>query len=186
MNRCWISCVHNELFWASYTLQVPKAAMFILNWLFFIWNIPPGVTNLIHISVFIHNQNTLREKFYYVATSFDPEIGSSSCHYKRIPMFTETKYHTRKLEAGDLQTVVFSFCIHSYPCIMTWCWPDFRVENNCHVMKLFAKWVLVVLEKTDRCYKCTFIYVTKLNALLSQQQQYKLLQIIWCFSDRVS
>jgi len=41
--------------------------------------------------------------------------------------------------------MVFTFCIHSYFCVMAWWWPEFRVETRCHVIKLFAKCVLVVI-----------------------------------------
>ena len=45
--------------------------------------------------------------------------------------------------------MVFSFCIHSYSCIMAYWRPKFRVETSCHVIKLFAKCALVVIENTD-------------------------------------
>ena len=39
-------------------------------------NIPIGVTITIFINIFSHNQNTLYEQYYYMMTSFDPELGS--------------------------------------------------------------------------------------------------------------
>ena len=52
----------------------------------------------------------------------------------------------------ELQLIVFSFCIHSYLCIMAWWWPEFRVQARCHVIKLFAKCVLVVIVNLEGYY----------------------------------
>jgi hypothetical protein len=57
---------------------------------------------VIFISIFNHNQHTLYEQFYYMTTSFDPELGSSSGHDTRIQVYTETKYHM----VGDLPLYV--------------------------------------------------------------------------------
>lgn len=57
---------------------------------FFIWNIPAGVTIITSAKIFNHNQHTLYEKFYYVATGFAPGLRSSSGHETRIWMYAET------------------------------------------------------------------------------------------------
>jgi len=44
------------------------------------------------INTFNHNQHTLCEQFYYMATSFDPQLGSSSGHDTRLRKYTETKF----------------------------------------------------------------------------------------------
>jgi hypothetical protein len=41
---------------------------------------PLGVTIILPIHIFNHNQYTLHEKVYYVATSFNPERGPRSGH----------------------------------------------------------------------------------------------------------
>ena len=49
------------------------------------------------LSIFLnHSQHTLDKQFYYLLPSFDPELGSSSGHDRRMWMYTDTKY--RKLE----------------------------------------------------------------------------------------
>jgi hypothetical protein len=42
------------------------------------------------------------------------------------------------LKLNDLHNTVFSFCIHSYSCIMAWWWSEFRVRSSRHVIKLFT------------------------------------------------
>jgi len=32
--------------------------------------------------------------------------------------------------------------------------PEFRVENSCHIIKLFAKCVFILIENIDRFYDC--------------------------------
>ena len=46
-----------------------------------------------------------------LATGFDPGYESSSGHYIRIWMYTETNIFNVKM--GDFQLMVCSFCIHS-------------------------------------------------------------------------
>jgi len=58
------------------------------------------------------------------------------------------------VKVGYLQLMVFSVCMCSDSCIMAWWWPESRVEAGCHLIKLFAKCVLVVIENTDRYYDC--------------------------------
>lgn len=54
---------------------------------------PVGVTAIRSINIFNHIQQTHCEQFYYVATTFDHELGSSSGHDTRILKYTETKYN---------------------------------------------------------------------------------------------
>ena len=45
--------------------------------------------------------------------------------------------------------MVFGVSVHSYSCAMTWCWPEFEVEISCHVIKLLATCLFVVIENID-------------------------------------
>ena len=65
----------------------------------FIRNIPSGVTIIVSISIFNHNQHNLCGQFYYVATNFDPELGSSSGHDTKILMYIKTKYYKLGISA---------------------------------------------------------------------------------------
>lgn len=83
-NKHGNSFLMQNMYWVPRTHEIS---------IIFKWNIPTGVTITIFINIFIHNQNTLYEQFYYVATSFDTELPSSSGHDTRIWMSTETKHH---------------------------------------------------------------------------------------------
>jgi len=43
------------------------------------------------------------------------------------------------VKGGDLHLMVFSFCRHSYSCIMAWWWWKFSVNSGCRIIKLFIK-----------------------------------------------
>ena len=56
-----------------------------------------------YISIFPVTTNTHREKFYYVAASFDLELGPSSGHDKRIWIYTEIKYYNLEMPAFNFE-----------------------------------------------------------------------------------
>ena len=93
---------------------------------------------------------------YYFVTSFDPKHGSSSGHYTRTWMYTETRYH----KVGDLLSffleisslIVPSFCIQSCSYIMAWWWPMFKVATSCQVIN--------DLKSVWRVWLSTLIYST--------------------------
>jgi len=98
---------HSNSFLMQNTYWVPRTYEISV---IFKRNIPIGVTITIFINIFSHNQNTLYEQFYYVATSFDTELPLSSGHDTRIWTSTETKHC--KLQISPFYIVTDFTLIH--------------------------------------------------------------------------
>jgi len=99
----------------------------------FIWNIPVGVTIIGSINIFNHNQQTHCEQSYYVATTFDRELGSSSGHDKRILKYTETKY--------DMLVIYTSYIKNTLKCMKRNKGNGFTFhDHQSYESKLVATW----------------------------------------------
>ena len=81
---CWMSC-----FPATFCLSQWNPVFSAYIWRAVSCWLSP---NIIYIKIFSHHQHTICEQFYWFASSFDPELGSSSGHDTRIWMYIETKY----------------------------------------------------------------------------------------------
>jgi hypothetical protein len=69
---------------------------------------------------------------------------------------------------------VFSFCIHSYSCIMPLWWHEFTIENCCDVIKLCAKCVSVVVDYIAERYDVELNENGKICQYRSLTHSYKL------------
>jgi len=74
---CTFSACNNRTFALASFLQCAKSCVIVdmhaITPYLYIRNTPVTVTVIISIKVLGHNQHTLCEQFYYVATGFDPD-----------------------------------------------------------------------------------------------------------------
>lgn len=90
-----------------------------------------------------------------------------SCNWFYLCVVYIHCYCIFNVKAVDLQLTVFSFskCARSF--VMTWWLPEFRVETSCHLINLFADYVLVVIEGCWRllrlCHQPGMFHVKFIN-----------------------